>query len=141
MPDTKPRKQRNLDKSPKLIPKLSTKSVMPKLHFKISGFEACPYFQNALISLKTFKNNAIAHTNSLSHNVVITIHTIQRVDWPNHLEKRCNEIVISHKPHALLHKSSPFISCNNHFVGGYDKLIVELQNSKPFDKYLHKLER
>jgi hypothetical protein len=115
------------------------KVAAPKLHFKISGFEGCPYFEQAYLSLQNLKNNVdskiVSKGDSKSRNIIISVHKIQRVDWPKHLEQRCSEIIVSHKPNALLHKSSPFISCNNKFIGGYDKLLIELQKSKAFTQF------
>lgn len=103
---------------------------LPKLEFHISGFEGCPYFEGAVITLKNLKKT----NHNKSHEIILTIKKIHPDKWANHLEKQCEIIIPKHKPHALIHKTSPFIHCNKHFIGGFDKLNLELTKTIPFSK-------
>jgi hypothetical protein len=47
-------------------------------------------------------------------------------------EEQCTMVIPSHKSKAAAHKTSPFIICNSHVVGGYEQLATELQKTKPF---------
>jgi glutaredoxin len=109
---------------------MSKERKLPQLHFQISGFEGCPYFQNAVTTLKTYKKEIHGKT----HEIVLTIKKILPEKWTGHLEKQCIVVLPKHKSRAEMHKTSPFIMCNTHFIGGYDQLSVELQKQKPFMK-------
>jgi len=98
------------------------------LHFQISGFEGCPFFEGALSTITMYKNNVHGKT----HIVKVSVKKITYDKWPTHLEKQCALVIPSHKKRARDHKTSPFIICNSHFVGGYDQLANELQKSSPF---------
>jgi hypothetical protein len=105
-------------------------SKKPKLHFKVSGFEGCPFFEGAVSTLTIYKNNE----HGKSHTVKIDVKKITHDKWPIHLEKQIGGLISSHKSRARAHKTSPFIVCNEHFIGGYDQLVVELQKTKPFSR-------
>jgi len=95
------------------------------LHFHISGFEGCPFFEGAVSTLTMYKNN-------VQNNVKLSVKKITHDKWPGHLEKQCALVIPSHKSRARAHKTSPFIVCNDRFIGGYDQVALELQKSKPF---------
>ena len=107
-----------------------SKSKLQKLKFHIAGFEGCPYFEGAVATLKNFKKDNHGKT----YEIVLSIKKIHRDKWSKHLEKQCEIVLEKHKPHALNHKTSPFIHCNNHFIGGFDKLNIELNKTTPFSK-------
>jgi len=100
------------------------------LHFQISGFEGCPFFEGVVSTLTTYKNNVHGKT----HDIKLSVKKITHDKWPMHLEKQCLIVLPSHKSRAHNHKTSPFIICNSHFIGGYDQIVTELQKTKPFSR-------
>jgi hypothetical protein len=101
-----------------------------KLQFHISGFEDCPYYQNAVQTLKSYK------IENKKKNIVITTQKLTRDKWDNHLTIQCSTIVNkTQSAKASKHRTSPFITCNAKFVGGYDSLVTELQKKIPFNIY------
>jgi hypothetical protein len=111
-----------------------TKATLPKLHFHVSGFTGCPFFEGAVSTLATLKKTAHGKT----HDIVLNIKKITHDKWPGHLEEQCTMVIPSHKSKAAAHTTSPFIMCNSHFIGGYDQLATELQKTKPFAGSLRK---
>jgi hypothetical protein len=107
---------------------------LPKVAFQVSGFQGCPFFEGAVSTLTALKKTAHGKT----HDIVVTIKKITHDKWPGHLEEQCTLVIPSHKSKAAAHKTSPFIMCNSHFIGGYDQLVTELQKPKPFAGPLRK---
>jgi hypothetical protein len=112
----------------------ATATALPKLDFQVSGFQGCPFFEGAVSTLADLKK--IAH--GKTHDIVVSVKKITHDKWPGHLEEQCTMVIPSHKSKAAAHKTSPFIMCNSHFVGGYDQLATELQKTKPFAGPLRK---
>ena len=103
-----------------------------KLHFQVSGFEGCPYFEGAVGTLKMYKNGDASKT----YDIKVNVNKISHDKWPGHLEKQCEVVLPSHKSRARSHTTSPFIVCNKHFIGGYDQLVLELQKKTAFKRYI-----
>ena len=114
--------------------KTKAATVLPKLNFHVSGFQGCPFFEGAVSTLADLKKTAHGKT----HDIVVSIKKITHDKWPGHLEEQCTMVIPSHKSKAAAHKTSPFIICNSHFVGGYDQLATELQKTKQFAGPLRK---
>lgn len=102
-----------------------------ELHFEIYGLNGCPYHVGAIQTLSQFKEHANANPNS-NKKIKVTIKDIERNIWHTHIDKVCTTKVKTNKTKAKTHKTSPFIICNGHFIGGYDSLNTELQKSIPF---------
>ena len=102
-----------------------------ELHFEIYGLNGCPYHIGAIQTLTHYKGTINANPNS-KNKVKITIKDIERDIWHIHLDKVCTTKVKTNKTKAKTHKTSPFIICNGHFIGGYDSLSNELQKPAPF---------
>jgi len=101
---------------------------MRQLHFEISGISGCPYFVGAVHTLTHYKNNSEIHGKIIK----LTVKELTRDKWHKHIEYLCNNKVKSNKNKAKLHKTSPYISCNGKFIGGYDSIHAELSKKEPF---------
>jgi glutaredoxin len=104
-----------------------------ELHFEVYGLNGCPYYIGAVQTLTQLKDSVNTHPHSKKNiKVKVTVKDIERNIWHNHIEQVCTKKVKTNKTKAKSHKTSPFIMCNGHFIGGYDSLSSELQKPTPF---------